>query len=110
MADVRKNLDYLMLATVVLCCLGLVMAVSVSGPRSEGGHFIAMQKQGANLAAGLCGFLVLAMMPLHLLWRFASLGFWVGVAIANADAMPSWLPGDEFEAVRKAALEAVRDR
>jgi len=40
----------------------------------------------------------------------ASLGFWVGLAVANADAMPSWLAGDEFEAVRKAALEAVRDR
>jgi Zn-dependent M28 family amino/carboxypeptidase len=46
-------------------------------------------------------------------WNFegmiedASLGFWVGLAIANAAEMPSWLPGDEFEAVRKAALEAV---
>jgi Zn-dependent M28 family amino/carboxypeptidase len=40
----------------------------------------------------------------------ASLGFWAGLEIANTDAMPSWLPGDEFEAVRKAALEAVRDR
>jgi Zn-dependent M28 family amino/carboxypeptidase len=35
------------------------------------------------------------------------LGFWIGVAVANADEMPSWLPGDEFEAVREAALEAV---
>jgi Zn-dependent M28 family amino/carboxypeptidase len=49
-------------------------------------------------------------------WRFegmiedASLGFWVGLTVANADEMPSWLAGDEFEAVRKAALEAVRDR
>jgi Zn-dependent M28 family amino/carboxypeptidase len=40
----------------------------------------------------------------------ASLGFWAGIAIANADAMPSWLAGDEFEVVRKAALDAVRDR
>ena len=46
-------------------------------------------------------------------WNFegmiddARLGFWAGLAIGNADAMPSWLPGDEFEAVRKAALEAV---
>jgi Zn-dependent M28 family amino/carboxypeptidase len=49
-------------------------------------------------------------------WNFegmiedANLGFWVGLAVANADAMPSWLPGDEFEAVRKAAIETVRDR
>jgi Zn-dependent M28 family amino/carboxypeptidase len=46
-------------------------------------------------------------------WNFdgmiddARLGFWVGVSVANADAMPSWLPGDEFEAPRKAALAAV---
>jgi Zn-dependent M28 family amino/carboxypeptidase len=49
-------------------------------------------------------------------WNFegmiedATLGFWLGFMVSNADAMPAWLPGDEFEAVRKAALEAVRDR
>jgi Zn-dependent M28 family amino/carboxypeptidase len=49
-------------------------------------------------------------------WNFegmiedASIGFWTGLSVANADAMPSWLPGDEFEAVRKAALEAVSDQ
>lgn len=37
----------------------------------------------------------------------ARLGFWVGVDVANADAMPNWQPGDEFEAARKAALAAV---
>jgi Zn-dependent M28 family amino/carboxypeptidase len=48
-------------------------------------------------------------------WNFegmiedASIGFWTGLSVANTDAMPSWLPGDEFEAVRKAALEAVSD-
>jgi Zn-dependent M28 family amino/carboxypeptidase len=42
-------------------------------------------------------------------WNFdgmiddASLGFWAGLIVANADEMPSWLPGDEFEAARKAA-------
>jgi Zn-dependent M28 family amino/carboxypeptidase len=46
-------------------------------------------------------------------WNFdgmvddARLGFYVGVNVANAQAMPSWLPGDEFEAARKAALAAV---
>lgn len=45
-------------------------------------------------------------------WNFegmiedAQLGFWVGLNIANADAMPTWVPGDEFEAARKAALAA----
>jgi len=32
------------------------------------------------------------------------LGFALGVKIANGDALPAWLPGDEFEAARKAAL------
>jgi Zn-dependent M28 family amino/carboxypeptidase len=34
----------------------------------------------------------------------AQLGFAVGVKLANADRMPGWVPGDEFEAARKAAL------
>jgi Zn-dependent M28 family amino/carboxypeptidase len=34
----------------------------------------------------------------------AQLGFYVGLNVANADAMPTWTPGDEFEAARKAAL------
>ncbi|HZJ66230.1 MAG TPA: M28 family peptidase [Kofleriaceae bacterium] len=43
-------------------------------------------------------------------WNFegmiedARLGFAVGVRVANADDMPGWTPGDEFEAARKAAL------
>jgi hypothetical protein len=39
----------------------------------------------------------------------AKLGFWVGLAIANADEMPSWNPGDEFEATRLEALAAEQD-
>ncbi len=38
----------------------------------------------------------------------ARLGFWVGVKVASADSMPSWNPGDEFEAARKAAISAVK--
>lgn len=43
-------------------------------------------------------------------WNFdgmiedARLGYWVGLAIANADEMPQWQPGDEFEAARLEAL------
>jgi Zn-dependent M28 family amino/carboxypeptidase len=43
-------------------------------------------------------------------WNFdgmienAQLGFAVGVKLANADELPGWVPGDEFEAARKAAL------
>ena len=46
-------------------------------------------------------------------WNFdgmiedALLGYWTGLAIANADEMPSWNPGDEFEAARLEALQAV---
>lgn len=44
-------------------------------------------------------------------WNFdgmiedARLGFWTGLAIANADEMPRWNAGDEFEGARKQALE-----
>ena len=43
-------------------------------------------------------------------WNFdgmiqdALLGYWTGLAIANADEMPTWNPGDEFEAARLDAL------
>ena len=33
----------------------------------------------------------------------------VGLAVANADAMPTWNPGDEFEAARRSALAAVAE-
>jgi Zn-dependent M28 family amino/carboxypeptidase len=35
------------------------------------------------------------------------LAFYVGLDVANADRMPEWTPGDEFEAARKAALAAL---
>ncbi len=46
-------------------------------------------------------------------WNFegmiedARLAFLVGMAIAEADAMPAWKQGDEFEAARQAALAAA---
>ncbi|MBC7983505.1 MAG: M28 family peptidase [Candidatus Obscuribacterales bacterium] len=46
-------------------------------------------------------------------WNFdgmvddARLGFWIGVAVANAAALPAWNSGDEFEAARKAAIAAA---
>jgi Zn-dependent M28 family amino/carboxypeptidase len=45
-------------------------------------------------------------------WNFdgmvedAQLGFFAVLEIANADQAPSWAPGDEFEAARKASLAA----
>ncbi len=35
------------------------------------------------------------------------LDFWLGVQVANADRMPQWNKGDEFEAARQKALAAV---
>jgi len=48
-------------------------------------------------------------------WNFdgmisdAMLGFWAGLAIANADEMPRWNEGDEFEAARLEALDAAAE-
>lgn len=48
-------------------------------------------------------------------WNFdgmvsdALLGYWTGLAIANADEMPTWNAGDEFEAARQDALSAVEN-
>ncbi len=39
----------------------------------------------------------------------ARLGFWVGLIVADAEEMPTWVPGDEFEAARIAAIEALAD-
>ncbi|MEM7431819.1 MAG: M28 family peptidase [Pseudomonadota bacterium] len=38
------------------------------------------------------------------------LGYWTGLTIANADEMPTWNEGDEFEAVRLQALAAEEAR
>jgi hypothetical protein len=40
----------------------------------------------------------------------AQLAFFLGVRVANADAMPRWKPGDEFETARKKALAEVKPR
>jgi len=37
----------------------------------------------------------------------ARLGFWAGLIVANADELPVWNPGDEFEAARLQALAQV---
>jgi Zn-dependent M28 family amino/carboxypeptidase len=47
-------------------------------------------------------------------WNFdgmiddSQLGFLTGYLIAEADAMPAWVPGDEFEAARKRALAQAK--
>jgi len=39
----------------------------------------------------------------------ALLGYWTGLAIANADDMPQWNEGDEFEAARLKALSEIEE-
>lgn len=39
----------------------------------------------------------------------AQVGFWIGLAVANADTMPTWNKGDEFEAARLEALANAGD-
>jgi Zn-dependent M28 family amino/carboxypeptidase len=47
-------------------------------------------------------------------WNFdgmvedAQIGFFAALEIANADQAPRWVPGDEFDAARKASLAGVR--
>jgi Zn-dependent M28 family amino/carboxypeptidase len=36
--------------------------------------------------------------------------FYLGLKVANAEAMPTWKPGDEFEAARKKALGELRQQ
>jgi cell division protein FtsW len=66
-----RELDWLMLVTVALCCLGLVMAVSVIGARIEDGPLVAMRSQGGKLLAGLVAFLGAALVPMRLVQRTA---------------------------------------
>ncbi len=76
-----------MLAAAALCCLGLVMAVSIQGPRSEGGGLLALKGQGAKLAAGLVAFLFCVMVPLELLRRRARLVFLVTTGLCYVAAL-----------------------
>jgi Zn-dependent M28 family amino/carboxypeptidase len=38
----------------------------------------------------------------------AKLCFWLGLKVGNAEKMPAWYPGDEFEAARKKAIADVK--
>ena len=64
-----RELDWLMLVTVALCCLGLVMAVSVRGSQLDVGPLIAMKSQGSKLLAGLAAFLFVALLPMSFVRR-----------------------------------------
>ncbi|MCA8941616.1 MAG: FtsW/RodA/SpoVE family cell cycle protein, partial [Planctomycetes bacterium] len=76
------ELDWLMLAVVCLCCVGLTMAVSVQGAK-HGAEF-AVREQGAKLIAGLVALVTMSLFPLGLLRRYAKHLFAVGIVLVLA--------------------------
>lgn len=66
-----RELDWLMLVTVALCCLGLVMAVSVRGSQIEIGPMVVMKQQGTKLLVGVVAFLIAALVPMQWVRRAA---------------------------------------
>ncbi|MEY3160697.1 MAG: hypothetical protein RIT25_688 [Planctomycetota bacterium] len=76
-----RELDWLMLAVVALCCLGLATAVSVSGPTETTGSLGAMKSQGTKLLVGLVGFLFFTITPLATIRRLALPAFFVGAML-----------------------------
>jgi len=85
-----RELDWLMMAVVSLCCLGLVMAVTIGGPRLDTGALRAIEGQGAKLLAGLVVFLVGA--TVRLSWcRCMAVPLFVGATLL---CFATWLfPG-----------------
>lgn len=79
-----RELDWLMLVTVALCCLGLVMAVSVRGSDYEVGAMTVMKQQGSKLLAGIVAFFVAATVPMALIRRAALPLFVVAAAVCAA--------------------------
>ncbi len=79
-----RELDWLMLAVVGLCCLGLVMAVSILGADPRLGPIRAMKKQGIELMVGMIGFFVAAMTPMELVRRLALPGFVLSTLLCYA--------------------------
>ena len=66
-----RELDWLMLVVMALCCLGLVMAVSVRGSQLDAGPIHVMKTQGFKLLIGLGAFLIAALTPMRLIRRAA---------------------------------------
>jgi cell division protein FtsW len=75
-----RELDWLMLVVVALCCLGLVMAVSVRGAQIDVGPLRVMKEQGSKVLAGLVAFLLAALTPMHVVRRWALPCFLVATA------------------------------
>ena len=79
-----RELDWIMLAVVGLCCLGLVMAVSILGADARIGPMVAMKRQGIELLAAMLGFLVMALLPMSMVRRAALPAFLVCTLLCYA--------------------------
>lgn len=66
-----RELDWLMLVVVALCCLGLVMAVSVRGSQVDVGPISVMRDQGSKLLVGLVLFLLTSIVPMRTVRQWA---------------------------------------
>jgi cell division protein FtsW len=87
-----RELDWLMLAVVGLCCLGLLMAVSVQSVPPDGDPLLVMKDQGAKLVAGIVLFVACAAVPLDLLRRAAPWLFAIAAGLVYFAALfgPNW--------------------
>ena len=70
-SDHIRELDWLMLVVMALCCLGMVMAVSVRGSQLAEGPMLVMKTQGLKLLFGMVAFMVAALTPMRLICRAA---------------------------------------
>ena len=52
-SDHIRELDWLMLVVMALCCLGMVMAVSVRGSQISAGAMLVMKTQGLKQLFGM---------------------------------------------------------
>ena len=82
-----RELDWLMLAVAGLCCLGLVMAVSVQSLDRSGDVLLALKAQGSKLVVGIVLFVACAVVPLGLVRRNALALFLVAAGLVWAAAL-----------------------
>lgn len=79
-----RELDWLMFAVAGLCCVGLVMAVSIQAAGPEGDVLLALKAQGSKVALGVIVFAVCATVPMRWLRRQSVPLFLVGAALVWA--------------------------
>ncbi len=105
----QRELDWLMAAVLCLCCLGLVMAVSVQGFQPGGTARVALQQQSVKLLIALVAFLVCALVPLGLLKRYAWGFFFLGAGLVYGAAAfgPAWNGAHRWVSVARYSFQPV---